>query len=205
MLLKKQTVWLLTMLSLVVVLSVYYVTSPETTGDDLAYQETATEETTEGTETEETTESAATEGDEVVVEESTEEATEEAEEGTVVSSVTSDELFTALRLEMDDQRSKLVTDLQAIMASSDVSPEQKSDAYDKMIEVQEVSAKERVLETLIKAESDEYNDVLVRADGDSVRIIVKAADHSPAQANKIIQLVRTELGKKDVAVEFSNK
>ena len=29
MLLKKQTVWLLTMLSLVVVLSVYYLTSPE--------------------------------------------------------------------------------------------------------------------------------------------------------------------------------
>ena len=29
MLLKKQTVWLLTMLSLVVVLSVYYITSPE--------------------------------------------------------------------------------------------------------------------------------------------------------------------------------
>ena len=33
MLLKKQTVWLLTMLSLVVVLSVYYITSPEQTAD----------------------------------------------------------------------------------------------------------------------------------------------------------------------------
>ena len=38
MLLKKQTVWLLTMLSLVVVLSVYYLTSPEST------EETATTE-----------------------------------------------------------------------------------------------------------------------------------------------------------------
>jgi stage III sporulation protein AH len=198
MLLKKQTVWLLTMLSLVVVLSVYYVTSPENATDNVAYEETATEGTEETT-TE--TEEAAAEGEEVVVEESA----EEAEEGTVISSVASDELFTALRLEMDDQRSKLVSDLQAIMASSDISPEQKSDAYDKMIEVQEVSAKERVLETLIKAESDEYSDVLVRADGDSVRIIVKSQNHTPAQANKIIQLVRTELGKKSVAVEFSNK
>ncbi|MBM7660893.1 stage III sporulation protein AH [Bacillus mesophilus] len=205
MLLKKQTVWLLTMLSLVVVLSVYYVTSPENASDNLAYEETATEEATEGTEATTTeSEEAATEGEEVVVEESTEETAEEGE-GTVISSVASDELFTALRLEMDDQRSKLVSDLQAIMASSDVSPEQKSDAYDKMIEVQEVSAKERVLETLIKAESDQYSDVLVRADGESVRIIVKSKDHTPAQANKIIQLVRTELGKKDVAVEFSNK
>ena len=36
MLLKKQTVWLLTMLSLVVVLSVYYITSPEQQQNELA-------------------------------------------------------------------------------------------------------------------------------------------------------------------------
>ena len=36
MLLKKQTVWLLTMLSLVVVLSVYYITSPEQKSNDMA-------------------------------------------------------------------------------------------------------------------------------------------------------------------------
>ena len=36
MLLKKQTVWLLTMLSLVVVLSVYYITSPEQKSNELA-------------------------------------------------------------------------------------------------------------------------------------------------------------------------
>jgi stage III sporulation protein AH len=203
MLLKKQTVWLLTMLSLVVVLSVYYVTSPENNGDDLAFvekdQEATAEEKADGSEA--GAESTAAEGEDVVIEDST----EEAEDGTVISSVSSDELFTALRLQMDDQRSKLVSDLQAIMASTDVSPEQKSDAYDKMVEVQEVSAKERVLETLIKAESNEYNDVLVRADGESVRIIVKSENHTPAQANKIIQLVRAELGQKHVAVEFSKK
>jgi stage III sporulation protein AH len=38
MLLKKQTVWLLTMLSLIIVLSVYYITAPGST-DDLAYLE----------------------------------------------------------------------------------------------------------------------------------------------------------------------
>ena len=40
MLLKKQTVWLLTMLSLVVVLSVYYLTAPEENAADM----TATEQ-----------------------------------------------------------------------------------------------------------------------------------------------------------------
>jgi stage III sporulation protein AH len=202
MLLKKQTVWLLTMLSLVVVLSVYYVTSPETNNDDLAFveedQEATAEENAEGSE--EGAESTSAEGENVVIEDST----EAAENGTVISSVSSDDLFTALRLQMDDQRSKLVSDLQEIMASTDVSPEQKSDAFDKITEVQEVSAKERVLETLIKAESDEYKDVLVRADGESVRISLKSKNLTPAQANKIIQLVRAELGQKQVAVEFSN-
>ena len=39
MLLKKQTVWLLTMLSLVVVLSVYYITSPESRVNEFAATE----------------------------------------------------------------------------------------------------------------------------------------------------------------------
>jgi stage III sporulation protein AH len=201
MLLKKQTVWLLTMLSLVVVLSVYYVTSPEN-GEDYAFVEENKETNTVESNTEGTAKESSSTNSEVVMDNST----EASQEGTVISSISSDELFTALRLEMEDQRSKLVSDLQAIMASSEVSPEQKSEAYDKMIEVQTVSSKERVLETLIKAESDQYRDVLVRADGENVRIIVKStANHSPSQANKIIQLVRSELGQKQVAVEFNSK
>ncbi|MFD1736412.1 SpoIIIAH-like family protein [Bacillus salitolerans] len=201
MLLKKQTVWLLTMLSLVVVLSVYYVTSPEN-GEDYAFVD---EENQEAAADEMNTDTTSEEGVESEGEVVTEGATESTEEDTVISSISSDELFTALRLEMEDQRSKLVSDLQDMVASSEVSPEQKSQAYDKMIEVQTVSSKERVLETLILAESPEYKDVLVRADGETVQIIVKANDHSPAEANKIIQLVRGELGTKQVAVEFSTK
>ena len=47
MLLKKQTVWLLTMLSLVVVLSVYYITSPEQQQNELAAIEETKDEQTE--------------------------------------------------------------------------------------------------------------------------------------------------------------
>jgi stage III sporulation protein AH len=48
MLLKKQTVWLLTMLSLIIVLSVYYITSPGGT-DDLAYLEAGKKSSKEAT------------------------------------------------------------------------------------------------------------------------------------------------------------
>ncbi len=46
MLLKKQTVWLLTMLSLVVVLSVYYITSPEQQTTNMANVEEKSKEIT---------------------------------------------------------------------------------------------------------------------------------------------------------------
>ncbi|WP_322090787.1 hypothetical protein [Caldifermentibacillus hisashii] len=44
MMLKKQTVWLLTMLSLVVVLSVYYITAEPTNNNNLANVDVSKEE-----------------------------------------------------------------------------------------------------------------------------------------------------------------
>ncbi|MFZ3588422.1 SpoIIIAH-like family protein [Bacillus sp. DJP31] len=214
MLLKKQTVWLLTMLSLVVVLSVYYVTSPpENKGDDLAFvedKETTTEEKAEGTSAEDGTESTGTETQEEGTDSTStegevvlEDSTEDAEGGAVISSISSDELFAAIRLEMDASRSEQVESLTTMMNSTGVSAEQKSDAFTTIKELREVSSKEKVLETFIKALSSNYEDVLVRADGEKVTVTVKAEKLSPAEANKIIQKVRTELGQKQVAVEFS--
>ncbi len=204
MLLKKQTVWLLTMLSLVVVLSVYYVTSPENNGEELAFgedTETTAEEKTEGASTEEGTEEGTSTEGEVVIEEST----EEAEDGTEISSISSDEVFASIRIEMDATRSEQIETYHTMMTSTDASAEQKSEAYEKTLELQQLSSKERVLETYIKALSNDYKDVLVRADGENVTVTVKTEKLTPAEANKIIQKVRTELGQKQVAVEFSNK
>ncbi|MFC3882867.1 SpoIIIAH-like family protein [Bacillus songklensis] len=204
MLLKKQTVWLLTMLSLVVVLSVYYITSPEAPQENMALVEDekkndeniAVEEkqpVQEQTEQKEITKDADPKGKQ-------EDSAQSEKNSAVISSVESDEMFTALRLEIEDERNKLREELQDIVASTDVSARQKSEAMDKMQELTDVAAKEAVIETLIKSKG--YEDALVRADGGEVRITVKAKNHSRAQANEIIQLVRGELGSKQVAVEF---
>ena len=177
MLLKKQTVWLLTMLSLVVVLSVYYITSPEQQTADLAGVE---EQKAEDKETA---------------------ATESKDGKTVISGIASDEKFEALRMQLEEQRTKMKEDLQTIMASTDLPAEERSDAIEKMNELDEIAQKEGVLETLIKSMG--YDDALVRADGEKVRITVKAKDHSASAANEIIQMVRTELGSlQPVAVQF---
>lgn len=175
MLLKKQTVWLLTMLSLVVVLSVYYVTSPEQKGSDLAGME----------------EKAQGEMDSV-----------ESEDGkAIITNTASDEMFENLRLQLDDERSRMKEDLQEVLGQTDLPAEERMKAKDQIDELNEIAQKEAMLETLIRAM--DYEDVLVRADGKKVRITVKAKDHSASAANNIIQEVRNEIGKLEaVAVEF---
>ncbi|KIY21964.1 MULTISPECIES: SpoIIIAH-like family protein [Mesobacillus] len=177
MLLKKQTVWLLTMLSLVVVLSVYYVTAPEQQKSDLAavdekqaeQKETMTTETKDGT--------------------------------TVISEVANDEKFEALRMNLEEQRTRQKEELQTVAATTDLPAEKRSEAIDKMNQLDEISQKEQILETLITSMG--YDDALVRADGENVRITVKAKEPSASAANEIIQMVRTELGSfQPVAVQF---
>lgn len=180
MLLKKQTVWLLTMLSLVVVLSVYYITSPDPNQSNLA----TVEEQEENAATEENVES-----------------TESADGETIISGIASDEQFEALRLTLDDQRSEMKEEFQEIVASTDLPVEQRNAAYEKMQELDSIAQKEGVLETLIKTMG--YEDALVRADGDKVRVTVKSKEHSATEANEIIQMVRNELGSlQAVAVTF---
>jgi stage III sporulation protein AH len=183
MLLKKQTVWLLTMLSLVVVLSVYYITTPEQKSNDLAAVEEKANEETAGAKESSAEETASEDGE------------------TVISGVASDEMFETLRMQMEDERSRMEEELTNVMASTDLSAEERNEAKEKIDQLRDVAQKEILLETVIKAM--DYEDVLVRADGEKVRITIKSKDHSPTAANEIIQMVKGEIPQLQVAsVEF---
>ena len=113
----------------------------------------------------------------------------------------SDELFTELRLQLDDQRNELKEQLQTIVASNDASASEKSDAYDEMEALNDAARKEMLLETLIKSKG--FDDALVRADGNNVKITVKAKEHNASSANQIMTLVRDEMeNMEDVIVTF---
>lgn len=183
MLLKKQTVWLLTMLSLVIVLSVYYITSPNM-GDEYALMTQDDQK-----------------AEEQVNEQEVEVSIEELEDGTVASGISTEEIFTALRMDIDEARSKEKEQLQTIAASSDVTAEKRSEALDKMQDLHTFAAKEDILETMILA-NENYADALVKAEENQVRVYVKAKEGSTKAANEIMRLVRDELGPKKVAVEF---
>ncbi|PGB03948.1 SpoIIIAH-like family protein [Bacillus toyonensis] len=218
--LKKQTVWLLTMLSLVVVLSVYYVTTPDkmntaapTTGEKIGQEkqgtdkvvtnETPNKETTKETPNKETTSKETpnkeTTNKETDKKENAKKETSKKEGNVSVQS--SDENFTALRMQMEDKRSAEREKLQNVIKSSNATAEERSKAKDGMDAIATMETKEGLLETVIKAQGG-YKDALVRADGTDIRVTVKAAKHSQKEANKIIQLVRSEGGSKDVGVKF---
>ncbi len=187
MMLKKQTVWLLTMLSLMIVLSVYYMTSPDegevafVDEDEQNQAENVNSNTENGTMTNGSVES---------------EGKEE-----VTSSLRSDQWFTAARLTIEQNRSERKEYLQEVMASGDVSAEEVNNAMDEINQLQEYSNKETLLEQTIAAKA-EYPDVLVRAEEGQVRVTVKANELSKADTVEIMQLVYNEFGETNVMVNF---
>jgi stage III sporulation protein AH len=212
MLLKKQTVWLLTMLSLVVVLSVYYLTSPESTQNNLATTEQQknndsnenTAVTEEQSESEPTSES--TEKPDSRAEDNGESATEtktKSDEASV--KITSgDEEFEALRMQIDDERAKLNEELMNKVGNTELSAEEINKAYEAVEQLSETKVKENILEGMIV--SMDYDAALVRVDGNDVKVTVRADQHSPTDANKIIRLVRGEIeGANDIVVDFQVK
>lgn len=185
MLLKKQTVWLLTMLSLVVVLSVYYITSPETKSNDLAAVEQKAKDQVDQSQTK------------------TKTKTETKGGKTVVSQVAGDEEFDTLRMKLEEARSEQKAELTAVVGSTDLPPEERSKAMDQMQKLSQTAQKEEILETLIRTMG--YEDALVRADGSKVRVTVKSKKKpSPTAANEIMLKVKNEIGETNyVAVEFA--
>ena len=221
MLLKKQTVWLLTMLSLVVVLSVYYITSPEQQQNELAVVDEEQEQNDEQVkeqdqeqipeqDMEQTQEEGKVEEDSAlsgVEEDSALSGVEEdsasngaAEDEQIITNAAGDEVFETLRMQLEEERSQMKEDLQSTIASTELPAEERSEAKEQMDELNDVAQKELLLETLIKAMN--YEDVLVRADNEQVNIKVKEEKQSKAEANKIIQTVRSEMVPLHAVVEF---
>lgn len=190
--LKKQTIWLLTMLSLMVILSAYYMLDPEREKESQAYIEALKEK---GENIEENVQPEEAKNKEEGVEENKqEEPTIEAQE---------EDMFQTLRLERDGHRSMMKEEYTQIIASNETPAEMKTDAYQKMEQLQEVTQKETMLESLIRSKG--YEDALVRTEGEQVRIIVKSAQLTKKEANQLMMIAMDELGHKNVAVEYQIK
>ncbi|SFE31026.1 SpoIIIAH-like family protein [Alteribacillus iranensis] len=191
MLLKKQTVWLMTMLSLTLVLAVYYITSPNEMAEDQATEEGAPTAASE----EEWVEWLSDEEMEATIEET--EPTEGEEQAATVSEGSSN-LFSELRLEREETRSRLREEYTEAIASEDFTAAEKSEAFDKREELESMQQKESLLENLIQSEG--YSDAVVLSDEGTTRIIVEAEQLDPDEAVNLNRLAKEQLGTTDVVI-----
>lgn len=180
--LKKQTVWLLTMLSLMIVLSVYYLISDK---EDLAYVET------EGLPTEE----------DAVTEEDVEVDDVDVDQ---VEEISQNELFAMIRMEMEDERNMQKDRLKEIVASSNATTSEINEAMDEMSVMETTSTKENILQETILAADEAYEDVLVRAEEDKVHVHVMTDQLEKEAAISIMQMVKDELGEVPVDVNYQS-
>ncbi|WP_211202373.1 SpoIIIAH-like family protein [Salicibibacter cibarius] len=229
MVLKKQTVWLLTMLSLVAVLGVYFFTP-----DGPAEHETAlvsdeeesleefegdlweqfleenpdsavvVEEWEEDGEPEESTEEAPAKGEEEEEPPADEDAPsdEETSEDVEVSADASDssDWFSALRIQREENRSETREHYTDVLASSDATTEEKNEAQEERERLQSIADQEHALEQTIQSQG--YNDVIVMSEADEVRILVEAEELSRTEVVEINRIASEELGERPVSVGY---
>ncbi len=113
-------------------------------------------------------------------------------------------LFEEMRMGVRNERSQLQEQLTAKMNAS-ADSEEKNQAFEEMDQLIKQESAEALLEMQIKALG--YTDAFVHADGKNVNVTVLSADgHSKKQANEITHLVISNLETaKNVKVDFKGE
>lgn len=177
MVLKKQTVWLLTMLSLIVVLSVYYVTTPTqspTAANNAKQSQKATSST-------------------------------KSNSKGVTSSITSaDDQFASYKLERNQATATEAQKYEQVIASDSSTAQQVSEAKDQLDALNSQAKQEQLLEDEIISKGF-GTDAVVTTDGDYAQVYVKSKNLSSKQASQIMSMVvNSSLGVKFADVKYQS-
>ncbi|KXH87481.1 SpoIIIAH-like family protein [Sporosarcina sp. HYO08] len=163
----KRTVWFLTLLSLVAVISIYYVKEKAPMPfDGIAIFSKETRDATN--------------------------LTEKASDPTKTTPVFAEGvLFEEMRMQVRDERSQIKDQLTDKMLSSDYTSEEKNAAFDEMAKMTKQESAEALMEMQIKALG--YPDAFVRKDEGKVNVTVLSSEdgHSAEMAEEIIHYVKT--------------
>lgn len=180
----KRSLWFLTLFSLILVLSVYYVTMPSELllGNNSNYTDTSKKENTNK---EDTNKSDKNQNQE-------EKPTVQIEES---------DILTALRVEANDQMLSEMDELKAVLTNEDATVDEKNNAFEKMKELNITRGEE---ETLEKKILDEFKlQAFVKIDGDQIRVVVASEKHDSATANNIMRSIQSNYDKKMyISVKF---
>ena len=171
----KQNLWFLTLFSLILVLSVYYITMP----NDLLIASSSTDTKEEAKEDNNT--------------DSTDENT--------ISEVDEANSLTALRVSLDEERDKEKEELKTTMTNEDATTDEKNNAYEQLKYLSVIEGEEEKLEKLIKEKHK--LDSFVKVDNNTITVVAAKKKHDVTLANNIMRTIQGEYDtKKTITVKF---
>ena len=178
----KHNLWFLTLFSLILVLSVYYITMPN---ELLLTNNTAKVDSNDKSEKTST-----------VVEKDTSKTKSDP-----VVSVKESEVLTALRVNLDEEREAKKKDIQTLLTGKDVTTEEKNNAYDELKQINDNISKESNLEEKIKKNFKFPS--FVKIDGSEITVVIDNDKHDMELANNIMRSIQEEFKDKVyITVQF---
>ena len=189
----KKSLWFLTLFSLILVLSVYYITMPSElllTNNNVMNVNKTTDESSESEESSEINE-----------EEKEEKTTKEESKKEAKVTVKESEILTALRVEADEQMISEMEDLKMILTNIESTTDEKNNAFEKMKLLNVTRGEEEQLENKIKEEFSLK--AFVKIDGDQIRVVVASDKEDAETANNIMRSIQSNYDKKMyISVKF---
>lgn len=173
----KKSLWFLTLFSLILVLSVYYITMPS----ELLLTQSSTATNTK--------------------EEKSIDSSEDNSTESKTSVEIEDDTLKAMRVESDSEMNEELESLQVVLNDDNSSAEEKNKAYEKMKEINNNRAEEETLEEKIKSDFD--LSAYIKIEGNSIKVVVKSSEHDTSLANKIMRSIQSNYDvSKYITVQF---
>lgn len=196
----KQNLWFLTLFSLILVLSVYYVTMPNdlllTNNGAVGSKKNEQTSVSKDTNTDTTKNEYAKKDDT----KTTTSKNNKTDNNTTVT-IKEGETLEALRVSLNQEREAEKTKLQSLLTNSSATSEEKNNAYEKLQEINTVTSEEATLEKKLK---EKYKmSVFVKIENKEITVVVDNDKHDTTLANNIMRSVQENFKEKRyITVQF---
>lgn len=208
----KQNLWFLTLFSLILVLSVYYVTMPNdlllTNNGAVGSKKNEQTSVSKDTNTD-TTKNEDTKKDDMKStttkdnkdNKDTNTTTKDNKDNNTTVTIKESETLEALRVSLNQEREAEKTKLQSLLTNSSATSEEKNNAYEKLQEINTVISEEATLEKKLK---EKYKmSVFVKIENKEITVVVDNDKHDTTLANNIMRSVQENFKEKRyITVQF---
>ena len=201
----KQNLWFLTLFSLILVLSVYYVTMPNdlllTNNGAVGSKKNEQTSVSKDTNTD-TTKNEDTKKDDMKStttkdnkdNKDTNTTTKDNKDNNTTVTIKESETLEALRVSLNQEREAEKTKLQSLLTNSSATSEEKNNAYEKLQEINTVTSEEATLEKKLK---EKYKmSVFVKIENKEITVVVDNDKHDTTLANNIMRSVQENFKEK---------